>query len=316
MLNECNSMSLYIGIEVLFEFCRSAMYQQDRIKNQSAFLNHMLMQKMNTISTCSTLSTVSRDSNHSIRTNSSIHSANYSMDCRSESAHYSVASVTSGTSNTSGSLGPSLCGQHQWCSELTEESEPVDIVEEDDDDTECVHNGHGNGCDDAKHTMNGDDIDDDEQERKELDAMMHSFDKLQEQMLAQRQELDLLKKSVTEMEQKNKTLKAENRCLRERRGGPIANRDYRQSIAFWDGNLKRTVPGIDVVPIYTVGRSTVAKTGYICVGIPTPGNVQYAMPMYPYQHCNAFALPQAQPQRTNSINSPLLRNSTAMGMRV
>lgn len=274
------------------------MYQQDRIKNLSAFLNHMLKQKKS-VSSCSTLSTVSRDSSHSIRTNSSVQSTNCSMmDCRSESAHYSVTS------------GSSFCEQINECSDLTRDTEPPQRTEPDEraetaemaetvQTTECVHNAHGDGNGfgamdmDRGHAPHdvygayggacdgpyGGPYDDDardyqlgvqeerqrvrQQEEEQEDDIRDSYQHLMEQFVAQSKELEVLTESLVEMEEKQKTLTAENRCLRESRGGPIAQNGYRQ-----DGDLKRTVPGIDVVPIYCVDRSGVAQSGYLCVGIP------------------------------------------------
>ena len=115
--------------------------------------------------------------------------------------------------------------------------------------------------------------------------------------------------SVSELEQKQKTLEAENQCLRERRGGPIAQNGYRQKVGFWDGDLKRTVPGIDVVPIYCVDRSGVTQSGYFCVGIPD--HVIKAATVYPTNNGHALP-PQQRVSEVNFTHSSMARTD-AMG---
>merc|ERR1711920_292782 len=65
------------GVDVLFEFCRCAMYKQNRIRNPSAFLNRMLAQKR--------------------RHHRSVDNRSTSV----ASAHYSLTSVASGLSHCS-----------------------------------------------------------------------------------------------------------------------------------------------------------------------------------------------------------------------
>merc|ERR1712087_1029240 len=192
------------------------------------------------------------------------------------SAHYSMSSLTSVASGIS------------QCSDFGQESQ---LPFEDDDEPDLIHNAHSKGgCPsvDIGDSMYGDH---DQKEQSlddlDLDEMMTSMKAMGQLMQRRNSELKQLNQSIKAMELEQQTLKAENQCLRTKRGGPISQNDYRQHIGFWDGDLKRTVQGIDVVPIYNLNNA-----GYICVGVPVA-----AHSMYHHHHYHTYIPPHTW-QRT------------------
>jgi len=250
----------------------------------SAFLNRMLSKKK-AFDRGSAASTAS-----SIRTNLSVQSIRDNRSASVASVHYSVASLTSVAS------GLSHCSDFGF----DDNDEPVELTYS----PESVHNAHSKrdctSIDNGMNTNSGSSIygnqsnqdqkeqDLDDLDNLDIDQMMTSIKLMELQLNQSISELKQLNHSIKAMELEQQTLKAENQRLRAERGGPISQNDYRQHIGFWDGDLKRTVQGIDVVPIYNLNN---ASAGYICVGVPVAAHHMY--------HRNVYIPPYTWQQRTH-----------------